>query len=169
MGRKKTRYSELNIKIGQRIKDERLRLGLSCQKLADRIDGIESGNNILYWEKGSGVSIDFIKQLADVFNVRIEYLICKDDFREKNIHVMTPKEIEAWHKFERNTLLEGIRVLDSENYELRKTKKMIDLSNIMNGSSIGLLDGVKLSKQELQTLKTIIGGIRSNRKEVDNS
>lgn len=166
MGRKKTRYSELNIKIGQRIKEERLRLGLSCQKLADRLVGYESGNSVLYWEQGTGVPIDVISKLADVFNVRVEYLMCKDDFREKNIHVMTQKETEAWRKFERNTLLEGIKILESENYQIRKTIKEFDLSNIINGSSIGILDGVKLSKQEVQAIKIIIDGIRSNRKDV---
>lgn len=166
MGRKKTRYSELNIKIGQRIKEERLRMGLTQQELADRLVGYESGNSVLYWEQGTGVPIYVISKLADVFNVRVEYLMCKDDFREKYIHVMTPKETESWRKYERNTLLEGIRILESENYELRKTNKMIDLSNIMNGSLIALLDGVKLSKQEIQTLKIIIDGIRSNRNEV---
>ena len=168
MGRKKTRYSELNIKIGQRIKDERLKLGLSCQKIADRL-GFESGNSVLYWERGTAVPVDVISKLADVFHVRVEYLICKDDHREVWHDVMNPEESNAWLKFTQEKLNATLIELENCRLLLRKNQKETEITSVIDGSSIGLLDGVKLSKQELQALKIIIEGIRSNRKEVDNS
>lgn len=163
MGRKKTQYTELNIKIGQRIKQERLQRNLSRQELANKLE-YEHGNSVLYWERGAGVPYDVIIELADLFNVRIEYLMCMDDFREKYHHVMTPKETAAWWKFERTSLIEAIKKLERVNYELRKSQKELELSHVTEGSSSIMLDGMKLSKQEAQAIKTIIEGIRANRK-----
>ncbi|MBS3973128.1 MAG: helix-turn-helix transcriptional regulator [Erysipelotrichia bacterium] len=163
MGRKKTQYTELNIKIGQRIKQERLSLNLSRQELASKLE-YEHGNSVLYWEKGAGIPYGVFAKLADVFNVRIEYLMCVDDYREKYHHMMTPKETVAWWAFERTSLLDVIKKLERENYELRKSSKEFELSNISSGSPSIMLDGMKVSKQETQAIKTIIEGIRANRK-----
>jgi transcriptional regulator with XRE-family HTH domain len=64
--------------INQRIKSERLKLGILQQDLADRL-GV-SKQTVSHWETGQrNPEADTIKKLADIFNVSADYLLCRID------------------------------------------------------------------------------------------
>ena len=164
MGRKTTRYTELNVRIGGRLKSERLNRKMTMQELASLLD-YEHGNSVLYWERGVEVPLKVMSKLSDIFDVRIEYLMCKDDYREKWHRIMTNEEKNAWDGFIHTKLVDASNERDHYRYELKKAVNTIEITNIFDKGDTFYIDGVKLSSNELQSIKTIIEGIRANRKE----
>lgn len=62
----------------ERIKELRLSRHWSLQQLADRCGA--SKQSVHQWETGArGVSLQSMETLCDVFNVQMDYLLCKQD------------------------------------------------------------------------------------------
>ena len=166
MGRKKTSYSDLTIMIGKRLKEERVRRKFSMQELADKL-GYEHGNSVLYWERGAAIPSDVFTKLSDIFNVRIEYLMCKDDYREKYNKIMNAEETTAWFRFTQNNLVETLHKLEDCQIELNKLKSKMDLNRINEKGVTCYLDGILLTSSEMRSLNMIIEGIKVNRKKAE--
>ena len=89
LGRPKTSPEKkmLHEAVGNRIKQERERLRLSQQKMLEVLRDdynydLAHYNAISNYEKGTREQPDkLLARLADIFQVRLEYLQCKDDFR----------------------------------------------------------------------------------------
>lgn len=76
-------------KIGERISDQRRKLGLTQQNIYDKLD--ISQNHYSRIENGHvGISIDKLIQLSDILNISIDYILTgktqgnkKSDFEKK--------------------------------------------------------------------------------------
>lgn len=101
--------------IGAKIKDLRLRKGLTQQEVADRIGGL-SRNYISQMESGKRkISIEFLQKMAEIFNVDITYFFEKDeqvslseeekawvlDLREMERQGISPDDVRKWVKMAR--------------------------------------------------------------------
>ncbi len=77
-------------KIGAKLKELRLRKGVTQQEVADRIGGL-TRNYISQMESGKRkISIEFLQKMADLFNVDITY------FFEEGNQVSLSEEEKAW-------------------------------------------------------------------------
>lgn len=88
------------MELSEKIKKLRKQYGLSQQQLADKIDAHVTHISRIETDKYKP-SVDFLKKMADVFEVTIDYLIDQnlDDFQEVRI--------------EDKTLAERIRLVDT--------------------------------------------------------
>jgi transcriptional regulator with XRE-family HTH domain len=76
----------------ERIKTQRIKLGILQQDLADRL-GV-SKQTVSHWETGQrNPEADTIKKLADIFNVSSDYLLCRSE-TINNIDSLSTEEKE---------------------------------------------------------------------------
>ena len=66
-------YEQINIEIGQRIREERLRKGISQCKLGIEI-GQANGNQISKYEAGKAVPMKTLQTIAQILKVDVTYL-----------------------------------------------------------------------------------------------
>ena len=84
--------------MGKRLKECRIACGLSQEQLIEAVMKLpdnrgkeRSEKQISYLENGTRpISVEYASLLAQVLNVRVEYLLLKDDFRTE--HEMFEKE-----------------------------------------------------------------------------
>lgn len=68
--------------FGERLRTLRLKYGMTQQALADKL--CTERTTITGWElKGKEPDFDFVVDIADVFDVSIDYLFGRDAFLEK--------------------------------------------------------------------------------------
>lgn len=85
---------ESNIEIGKVIKRERLKINLTQEQLAEKVD--ITPNHLSAIERGvSGVSLETAKKLCDEFNISIEALLLdrteKIDKKEQHLSLIIEK------------------------------------------------------------------------------
>ncbi|MBQ3155236.1 MAG: helix-turn-helix transcriptional regulator [Clostridia bacterium] len=86
---KETTKKEQNVLCGERVRLCRLSKGLTLERLAEKVEALPSNNertrssrHIGYVERGDRpLSLEWACLLAEALDVRMEYLLCKDDFR----------------------------------------------------------------------------------------
>ena len=68
--------------IGERIKDLRIKKGMSLQDVADRLEVNRS--SVMRWEKGeiSKIKLPVLETLAFLFGTTANYLLCGDEKEE---------------------------------------------------------------------------------------
>ncbi len=59
--------------LGKRIKNERLKLGLTQEELAEKVD--ISKNFMSLIENGKNMSVETLLKISDVFGVSVDYLL----------------------------------------------------------------------------------------------
>lgn len=76
---------EINIKkIGNRIKDLRLEVGLTQEELANKIVIVKGKSSIANYENGNNLPSDEVKLImCKIFNCSLDYLMCKTDIRNQ--------------------------------------------------------------------------------------
>lgn len=99
---KKTPKKEQNTLCGERVRLCRLSKGLTLEQLAEKVEALPSNNerarssrHIGYVERGERtLSLEWACLLAEALDVRVEYLLCKDDFQtewERELHPFAKK------------------------------------------------------------------------------
>ncbi|MCC0705305.1 helix-turn-helix transcriptional regulator [Clostridioides sp. ES-S-0049-02] len=86
-----------------RLKEVRKERGYNIQEIADKLN--VAYNSVLRWENGNRkIDIDKLVELSNIYNVSIDYILCKTDLKE-NIQL---KEEEV-------KLLDNYRELDTKS------------------------------------------------------
>lgn len=102
------------VKLSQRIKDERDKLGLKQSELAKKIG--KSISNISGYEIGDRVPpAEVLSMLSDVFGCSVDYLLGKTDYRSAQLFTKIihghKVEIEALNEYAANKTFEQIEQL----------------------------------------------------------
>lgn len=101
---KKTTKKEQNVLCGERVRLCRSLKGLTLEQLEERVTSLPSNNgrqrssqHIGYVERGDRpLSLEWACLLAEALDVRVEFLLCKDDFRtdlERMAHPYTKRVV----------------------------------------------------------------------------
>lgn len=103
---------EFKKKIGSRIKQLRLEVGLTQEQLANKLTSVKGKSSIANYENGSNLPSDEVKlQMCDIFGCSLDYLMCKTDIRNPG------KQID-------DILNEAMIGMSKEDYEaLTETQK----------------------------------------------
>ncbi len=108
---------------GERVRQCRLSKGLTLERLAIKVFNLPSNNmqprtpqQIGYIERGDRkLSFEWARLLAEALNVRVEYLLCNDDYETS---------IDYEQRFGSDITLEGLLV--KAGYTVRVTKREKD-------------------------------------------
>ncbi|MGO1042226.1 helix-turn-helix domain-containing protein [Clostridioides difficile] len=64
-----------------RLKEVRKERGYNIQEIADKLN--VAYNSVLRWENGNRkIDIDKLVELSNIYNVSIDYILCKTDLKE---------------------------------------------------------------------------------------
>ena len=131
--------------MGKRLKECRIACGLSQEQLIDAVMKLpdnrgkeRSEKQISYLENGTRpISVEYASLLAQVLNVRVEYLLLKDDFRTE--HEMFEDGLRGLHNVYSNIVnlskLHGYDIQEVDLSESNDFTKLIYSDNAVKISS----------------------------------
>jgi DNA-binding helix-turn-helix protein len=130
--------------MGKRLKECRTACGLSQEQLIDAVMKLpdnrgkeRSEKQISYLENGTRpISVEYASLLAQVLNVRVEYLLLKDDFRTE--HEMFEDGLRGLH----NAYSNIVNLIKLHGYDIQE----VDLSE-SRGRRTFLQTGVDITAE----------------------
>ncbi|PCD84781.1 hypothetical protein CNQ87_10590 [Lysinibacillus fusiformis] len=140
--------------VGQRIREIRMKLGLSMDEFAARIDSKAKSGTVSNWETGKNLpNNERLKKIADLAGVRPKYILTGHPYDN-----LSPEELEEQMEQDmKNQIKDG---LIREFQE----KKYVQLEDFLSSpyDKFIYINGHKLEKEEIEMLIKLFEGKEKN-------